>query len=118
MERYATQIKEGVLSKVGVNAHQIPEEEDTLLREVTEKKIEPCWERIEIIKAFKEERDRDAIAGVLRDVRNAAGSEKENLMYPVIAATEAGATMGEIAGAMRLAYDYPYDPQGMIESPF
>ena len=42
--------------------------------------------------------------------------ESENLMYPIIAATESGATMGEIAGVMRMAYGFPYDPHGLIES--
>jgi len=38
-------------------------------------------------------------------------------VYATIGAFSAGATMGEIAGMMRIAYGYPYDPHGMIESP-
>ena len=35
--------------------------------------------------------------------------------YPTIDALAGGATLGEIAGVLRLAYDYPYDPHGMLE---
>ena len=38
-------------------------------------------------------------------------------MYPIIKATEGGATMGEIAGVMRMAYGFDYDPYGMVKSP-
>ena len=34
MERYARQIREGRVLKVGVNAHRMSDEEDTLLRDV------------------------------------------------------------------------------------
>jgi hypothetical protein len=36
----------------------------------------------------------------------------------MIEATEAGATTGEMMGAVRLAYGYPYDPMEIIEAPF
>ena len=56
MERYYRQINSGDLPKVGLNVHVIPESEDTLLREIAEGKIEPCWEHVEKIKAFKKGR--------------------------------------------------------------
>ena len=37
-------------------------------------------------------------------------------MGATMEAFEAGATMGEIGGAMRMAYNCPYDPHGLIES--
>ena len=117
MERYSRQFNEGSLPRVGSNVHQIPKEEDVLLREVTEKKIQPCLERIEMIREFKKKRDQNRIAEVLQEVCQTARLKSGNLMYPVINATEAGATIGEIAGMMRVAYDFPYDPHGMIESP-
>jgi hypothetical protein len=36
----------------------------------------------------------------------------------VQAGLQAGATMGELAGAMRLAYDTPYDPLGVLQPDF
>ena len=46
-----------------------------------------------------------------------AAKGSENLMHPIMKAFLAGATMGEIGGMMRLAYDWPYDPYGLIETP-
>jgi len=37
-------------------------------------------------------------------------------MVPILEAFRSGATMGEIGGMMRMAYGYPYDPHGLIES--
>ncbi|MBW1789228.1 MAG: hypothetical protein JRK53_21865, partial [Deltaproteobacteria bacterium] len=115
MARYARQIQDGELPKVGLNCHQIPEEEDTLLKDVAEKKIEPFWDRIDQIKAFKKQRDMARVTATLLECRDTAAKRDESLMPPIIKAFEAGATMGEITGAMRMAYDCPYDPLGMEE---
>ena len=117
MARYAKQIKEGEVAKVGLNVFQIPDHEDTLLKEVAEKKIEPCWGRIEKIKEFKKKRNQNQVKKVLTDCYQKAKIEDENLIYPIIAALKADATMGEIAGVMRMAYDYPYDPFDVMDSP-
>jgi len=117
MDRYYRQIRSGELPKVGLNVHTLPEEEDTLLRETVETKIEPCRSHAEKIRTFKESRDQNLVKRVLQDVVEKAKSEKENLMYPIISATEAGATMGEIAGVLRMAYGFPYDPYRMIDPP-
>jgi len=118
MSRYSREISEGEVMKVGLNCHEIPEEEDILLKEVAETKIEPCCERIEKIKEYRRSRDPDRIKGILDELHHKAGREGENLMHPIVKAFELGATMGEIAGMLRLAYDYPYDPHGLVEFPF
>jgi methylmalonyl-CoA mutase N-terminal domain/subunit len=115
MARYASQVAEGELLKVGFNCHQIPDEEDTLLKEVAETKFEPCWDRSDKIKEYKQSRDRDRIKEMLQEIYHKAKTEGENLTNPIILGFEAGATMGEIAGALRLAYDWPYDPLGKTE---
>jgi methylmalonyl-CoA mutase N-terminal domain/subunit len=102
---------------VGLNIFQIPEQEDTLLKEVVESKIEPYRSRIEKIERFKKSRDQTKIKKVLKGVWEKADEQKENLVRVTAEALLAGATMGEIAGMMRIAYGYPYDPHGMIESP-
>jgi hypothetical protein len=38
-------------------------------------------------------------------------------MRDVIAATEVGATMGEMSGVLRMAYGQPADPFGLLEDP-
>jgi len=117
MARYAKQIAEGELPKVGLNCFKIPEEEDTLLREVAESKIEPSRDRVQKIKEYKKTRDQKKVKAVLQHCYQEAKGDKGNLTYPIIQAFVAGATMGEIAGVMRMAYDYPYDPHGMLEPP-
>ncbi|MFQ5830348.1 MAG: methylmalonyl-CoA mutase family protein [Candidatus Methylomirabilia bacterium] len=71
--------------------------------EVVERKIEPCRERIDRIREFKSSREANGVRGVLSRVRDAAGTKGEDLMPPLIQAVETGATIGEIAGAMRRA---------------
>ncbi len=39
----------------------------------------------------------------------------ENMLEAVIDCTEAGATMGEIAGILRQAWGTPYDPYGYLD---
>jgi methylmalonyl-CoA mutase N-terminal domain/subunit len=117
MTDYSRRIGDGSLPKVGLNTFEIPEEEDTLLKEVVEGKIEPCWSRIEEIKRFKESRDQARSKDVRLEVCEKSKDEEENLRHITKGALLAGATMGEIAGMMRIAYGVPYDPLGMIESP-
>ena len=117
MHRYNQQIGSGELAKVGVNVHRIPDHEDTLLKEISEGKTEPYRQRVQQIKAYKHSRDSKQIKAVLQDLYQRSKSEDENIMPSIITATKAGATMGEIAGVLRQAYDYPYDPHGMIQPP-
>jgi methylmalonyl-CoA mutase N-terminal domain/subunit len=115
MARYAKEVADGELPKVGLNCHQIPDEEDTLLKEVAETKIEPCWDHIERIKEFKKGRDSEKIKSALQQCYQDAKTKDQNLVYPIMNAFEAGATIGEISGSLRKAYSYPYDPHGMVE---
>ncbi len=117
MAEYSRRIADGSEPKVGLNIFQIPEEEDTLLKEVVESKIEPYWSRIDEIKRFKDKRDQTRIKEVLGNVSEKAKDPNENLIHVITDALQAGTTMGEIYGMMRIAYDHPYDPHGMMESP-
>lgn len=114
MERYHQQLSRDELRMVGVNVHRVPAEEDTLLREAVEGKLSPCVERVDRIRAFKAERDGARVRDALRAVLAAAQRPEDNLVPPVIAATEADCTMGEIAGTLRQAYHWPYDPHGFL----
>lgn len=116
MERYSKQIDSGEVNKVGMNIHGIPDEEDTLLKDIASEKIVPYRNRIEEIREYRKKRDAGLIKDVLQKVLRTAQST-ENLMPSVIEAMKAGATMGEIAGMMRMAYDTPYDPRGFLEAP-
>ena len=111
-ERYARAIADGSLPKVGVNVHTIPEEQDTLLRDVAERKIEPMRERIEHLAQHRRERDAVAADGAIARLDAVARDERENLIPAMAAALEAGITLGEIAGVLRQAYGSPADPFG------
>jgi methylmalonyl-CoA mutase N-terminal domain/subunit len=117
MSRYHENVSSGETTKVGLNALKIPQEEDTLLRDVSEVKFEPLRERAEQIKSFKASRDQTIIRNSLLSVYQVTQSADENIMTAVITAVEAGATMGEIIGVMRESYGTPHDPYGHLTSP-
>jgi methylmalonyl-CoA mutase N-terminal domain/subunit len=117
MEREARAVAEGSLPKVGVNCFEIPEEEDTLLREVAEQKIEPYRQRIEAIRTYKQERDAARLRDALSRLREDAEDERAPLTPPIQSALESGATLGEITGVLRLAYGRPADPLGLQRPP-
>jgi len=118
MTQRAREIQDGTVPKVGVNCFQVPDDEDTMLREVAEQKIQPCWDHVERIREFKKSRDQERMRQVLRQLRSKAEDEREPLVPWVIAALEGGATIGEMSGAMRMAYGTPYDPLSGTLAPF
>ena len=117
MERHTRAIADGSLPKVGVNQFVIPEEEDELLREVAEQKIEPYRERIDEIREHRERRDNTGVRESLEALRACASDREANLTPSVIHALEVGATVGEMAGVLRMAYGRPADPFGLIDDP-
>ena len=116
MERHARGIADGTTPKVGVNVHQVAEEEDTLLRAVAEGKIEPFRERIDWVRAYRARRDQEAVRASLDALVACAQDADANLMPPVLAATEAGATLGEMSAVLRRAYGMTTDPAGALAS--
>jgi methylmalonyl-CoA mutase N-terminal domain/subunit len=117
MEREARAVVDGSVPKVGVNRFVIPEEEDTLLREVAEQKIEPYRDRIETIRALKQQRDAGRMRETLEALRGTAEDRQAKLIPAIQSALEADATMGEITAVLRLAYGRPADPFEMVEAP-
>lgn len=116
MGRYHHQVHDGEVLKVGMNVHQMPAEDDTLLRDISEEKIAPLFDRIDEIKKFRDARDQDVLLASFRRLHDVVQTD-ENIMETVIECTAAGATMGEVAGIMRQAWGVPYDPYGYLESP-
>jgi methylmalonyl-CoA mutase cobalamin-binding domain/chain len=114
MQRYYGRLERREQVVVGVNAHELAPEQDTLLRGVSETKILPFRERIDELKRFKANRDLERLKAALVTVRERT-KEGQNLVPPVIDAMEARATMGEIAGVIRQAYEFPYDPHGAMQ---
>ena len=85
---------------VGVNEYVTEgvETEDIL-------RVDPETEReqVERLKQFKQERDGDAVAARLEELREVARGEG-NLLYPIRAALGDRATLGEVCGVMREEY--------------
>lgn len=117
-ERHAKAVADGSRRIVGVNCHRLAPEDDRLLREVAERKIAPCREAIDALRRFKAARGTEGVRRALRAVRAAAEDRNANLMPAAHAAFGAGASMGEIAGALRLAYGAPFDPHGALKPDF
>lgn len=116
-ERHTRSLHNGSLPKVGVNVHTVRDDEDTLLRDVAERKIEPHRDRIEWLKEYRARRPHHAVEAALRALHAAALDESVNLVPPIIVATTAGATFGEMAGVLRMAYGRPADPFGILPDP-
>jgi len=82
---------------VGVNEYVTEQIEDVEIL-----KIDPKTEenQVEQLKAFKEDRDQQAVDARLEDLRQVAKGEG-NLLHPIRAALKERATLGEVCGVMR-----------------
>jgi methylmalonyl-CoA mutase N-terminal domain/subunit len=116
MGRYHHQVRDGEVLKVGMNVHQMPAEQDTLLRDISEEKIEPLFDRVKEIAAYRNKRDQKPLLDSFQRLHDVVQTD-ENMLEAVLECTLAGATMGEIAGILRQAWGTPYDPYGHLESP-
>ena len=67
-ERHARALASGEHQVVGVNCHEISRSEDTLLRDIAERKIAPYRQQIEKVSRFRAERDQEPVRRALRHV--------------------------------------------------
>jgi len=117
MVQRAREVDEGTRPVVGVNVHRMAPEDDSLLRDIAERRIEPYYEVIDEVRAWKAARDLPGVVAALDALEQTAARRDVNLMPALVAALEADATMGECTGVMREAYGAPYDPLGGAERP-
>lgn len=117
-ERHFRAVSSGSQRVVGVNCHAMPPAQDRLLRDIAERKIEPYRAHIERVRRLREQRDNAGVRQALRRVHADTKSRTVNVVPTVRDALAAGASVGEIAGAMRMAYGAPYDPHGMLQPDF
>lgn len=110
MDRHARSLQSGRLRQVGVNCHQMPPEEDTLLRELAQARFEPDTAHIALISGWRAGRDQARVQAVLDTLTAAAADRGADLLGPIMDGFTAGATQGEMAGALRLGYGLPADP--------
>jgi methylmalonyl-CoA mutase N-terminal domain/subunit len=109
MVQRAREVSDGRRPVVGVNVNEIPLERDTMLRDLAEKRIEPSYERIAEIEAWREARDGHAVVASLDGLEQSCRAGV-NVMPALIAALRAEASMGECIGVLRECHDRPYDP--------
>jgi methylmalonyl-CoA mutase N-terminal domain/subunit len=108
----AAAIDTGALPVVGVNRFVMDPDADHLLRDVSQVRIEPSWDHIERITAWKAGRDLAGVRRALADLESAAREPETNLMPALVAAFDAQASAGECTGVLRVVYGDPYDPFG------
>jgi len=113
----ATEVSSGARPVVGVNVHTVPLEQDSLLREFAEVRIEPSYDVAEEIAAWRATREGPRVRAGLHALETVGRDEEANLMPALVDALEAGATVGECIGVLRVAYGAPYDPLGATERP-
>jgi len=101
---------------VGVNAFVTEQEKETPLG-VQRVSAHSATQQIEEVKELKRTRDMDKLKEAISRLRNAAG-EKKNVILPMVEASKAFGTTGELLGTVREAFGYPYDPMETVESPF
>src|SRR5438045_1020837 len=96
--RYQAEVERGERVVVGVNKYQLEEEQQIeLLR------IDPALEtkQIERVQAVRASRDSAAAEAALVRLNDDAGVEGRNLMEPIMDASRAYVTMGEMCDALR-----------------
>ncbi len=96
--RSQSEVERGERVVVGVNRY---EQEDEQPIEIL--RIDPALEQkqIERVRAVREQRDADAAEAALARLKEDAAHEDRNLMEPIMAASRAYVTMGEMCDALR-----------------
>ena len=116
MVERARAVSDGRRAVVGVNVNALPPEEDRLLRDLAEQRIEPAYERIDEIAAWRAARDHAGVVAALNALEEQARAGA-NVMPALIDALRRDASMGECIGVLREAHDRPYDPLRCVERP-
>ncbi|GAV26086.1 methylmalonyl-CoA mutase [Carboxydothermus islandicus] len=94
---YQRAIEKGEKTVIGVNRFVIEEEPPKDLL-----KVNPEIEKVQLekLKKLRANRDNERVAKALKRLREVAES-KDNIVYPILEAVEAYATLGEICGVLR-----------------
>ncbi len=114
MAKQQRDVSKGHEPLVGVNCHTIPEEEDTLLRDVAERKITPYHAFVEEIVEWKKARDMDKVRDSLKRFAETI-EEDQNVVEATQNCLNEGVTFGELKGTARQVFGLEYDSYGMVE---
>jgi methylmalonyl-CoA mutase N-terminal domain/subunit len=96
--RYQSEVEQKQRIVVGVNRYEVAEE-----RPLEILKIDPALEQqqIERVQALRARRDSAAVESALAQLKEDASREDRNLMPPIVEASRAYVTMGEMCDALR-----------------
>ncbi len=102
---------------VGVNAYNDESDEGQPVEsfQLPEGEVE---RHLDNLRELRSSRHSESVKRELNKLGEAASREDVNLTEQVLSALQAGATSGEIAGFIRMAYGYPYDIMHTIDCPF
>jgi methylmalonyl-CoA mutase N-terminal domain/subunit len=117
MVERAQEVSEARRPVVGVNCHRMPPEEDAMLRDIAEQRIEPFYDIIAEVSEWKSQRDMLAVRKALDELQRAAEDRGRNIIEPIIDGFRSDVTMGEMVGVLREAYGAPFDPLGGMKRP-
>lgn len=110
-------IKSGERVVVGVNAFKIPPDDDTVVDVHRVPKGVTASQK-KRLRTLRKTREAKQHRKTLREIYEAAREDKKHNLIPfMMDAVKAGATMGEIMGVLRMAWDMPYDPLEKINPP-
>src|SRR5690606_36064773 len=104
------------LPVVGRNCYADDETIDELLP-IDFKHDPPNERQLEWLREYKRNRDPRQLREALQKLVDAAATPEANVFEAMLAAMDAGATTGEVTGAVRIGYGEPFDPVGMVEAP-
>ncbi|MFX1576542.1 MAG: methylmalonyl-CoA mutase [Promethearchaeota archaeon] len=106
--RYQREIETGERVVVGVNQFVIPEEEQT----IEYLRVDPSIEKSQSqkLKKLRKNRDTKKVENALNRLHTTAEGTN-NLLYPILSAVEAKATLGEICDVLRLVFGEYKAPQ-------
>ncbi len=110
-------VKSGERVVVGVNAFKIPPDDDTVLDVHRVPKGVTASQK-KRLRTLRKTRDAKQHRKTLREMYEAAREDKKHNLIPfMMDAVKAGATMGELMGVIRMAWDMSYDPMGKLNPP-
>jgi methylmalonyl-CoA mutase N-terminal domain/subunit len=105
--RYQQEIDSGERTIVGVNDYVAGE---PVAIPILEMDPEGYDRQVQRLKRVKAERDAQAVEACLGRLREAAANGRDNLMYPILDAVNAYATLGEICGVFREVFGEYEEP--------
>jgi len=110
------ELDDGSKLVVGLNIFKEEQEKETPLG-AQRVSSQSAKQQIEEVKELKRTRDMSQVRDAIKRIRDEAG-EGKNTIPPMMEATRAFATTGEMLGTVRQVFGYSYDPMNIIESPF